>query len=63
MMIMIKLTLTVNGVLRMNAIQTKSGSFNEILEAIGKKEKLPPMKVSDILHVRTINILKDAFMM
>jgi hypothetical protein len=62
-MIMIKLTVTVNVVLRMGAIWTKSGAFNEILEAIGKKEKLPPMKVSDILHVRPINILKDAFNM
>ena len=62
-MVMIKLKLTVNVVLRMGAIWIKSGAFNETLEATSKKEKLPPMKVSDILHVRPINILKDAFNM
>ena len=62
-MIMIKLALTVHVVLRTGAIQAKSGAFDEILEAIRKQEKLPPMKVSDIFHVRPINILKDGFKM
>jgi hypothetical protein len=50
-------------VCRMGAILTYSGTFNEILEAVSKKEKLPPMMVSDILHIRPINILKYAFKM
>ncbi len=62
-MIMIELTLTMNVVLRIGASWMKSGVFNKILEAIGKKEKLPPMKVSDILHVMPFNVLKYAFKM
>jgi hypothetical protein len=41
----------------------QSGAFNDLLETIGKKEKLPPMKVSNIFHVRPVHILKDAFQM
>ncbi len=62
-MVMIKLKLTVNVVLRMGAIWIKSRAFNETLEATSKKEKLSPMKVHDILHGRPIDILKDAFKM
>jgi hypothetical protein len=62
-MIMIELTLTVIVVLRTGAIWMKAGAVNKILEAISKKEKLPPMEVSDILHVRPIDILKNAFKM
>ncbi len=60
---MIQLTLFMIVVCRMGAILTYSGTFNEILEAVSKKEKLPPMMVSDILHIRPINILKYAFKM
>jgi len=63
MMVMIKLKFIVNVVVRMGAIWIKSGAFNETLEATGKKEKLSPMKVHDILHGRPIDILKDAFKM
>jgi hypothetical protein len=60
---MIKLTLTMNIVCRTGAIWMNSGAFDEILEVVSKKEKLPPMKMSDIHHVRSINILKYAFKM
>ena len=60
---MIKLTFSVNVVHRMTAIWTDSRAFSEVLETIGKKEKLPPMKVSNIFHVRPAHILKDAFQM
>ena len=62
-MVMIKLKFIVNVVVRMGAIWIKSGAFNETLEATSKKEKLPHMKVSDILHGKPIDILKDAFKM
>ncbi len=37
--------------------------FDEILEMISKKEKLPPMKVGYIFHVWPVYILKDVFKM
>jgi hypothetical protein len=60
---MIELTFAVNVVCRTSAIRTQPGAFNEILETIDQKEKLPPMKVSNIFHVRPVHILKDAFQM
>jgi hypothetical protein len=60
---MIELTFAVNVVCRMSAIWMQSGVFNEILEIIRTKEKLPPMKVSDIFLVRPIYILKNASQM
>jgi hypothetical protein len=59
---MIKLTFTVNVVCRTSTIRTQSWAFNEILEKmVGKKGKLPPMKVGSIFHVWPVYILKDAF--
>jgi len=52
---MIELTFAVNVVHRTSAIRTHPGAFNEILETTGKKEKLPPMKVSNLFHVRPVH--------
>jgi len=60
---MIKLTFTVNVVCRMSTIRMHSWAFDEILETISKKEKLPPMKVVYIFHVWPVYILKDVFKM
>jgi hypothetical protein len=60
---MIQITLYMILDCRMSAIWMQSGAFNDLLETIGKKEKLPPMKVSNIFHVRPVHILKDAFQM
>jgi hypothetical protein len=49
--------------LRTGTIWMQSWVFDEILEMISKKEKLPPMKVGNIFHVWPVYILKDAFKM
>jgi len=62
-MVMIQITLLMIVDLRMSAIWMQSWAFDEILETIGKKEELPPMKVGSIFHVGPVYILKDAFQM
>jgi hypothetical protein len=58
---MLQITLIMIVICRMSAIWMQSGAFNEILEMIGKKENLPPMKVSDIFHVWPVYVLKNLF--
>jgi hypothetical protein len=57
-MVMVHLTLFANVDLGMGAIWMRSSPFNKIFRMISEKEKLPSMKVSDILDVIwPVNIL------
>jgi hypothetical protein len=59
MMVMIQITLLMIVDLRTGTIWMQSWVFDEILEMISKKEKLPPMKVGNIFHVWPVYILMD----